>query len=546
MSELAIPSVQLTTIDKSHYSPRFTSEVAAYVGYFEKGPINKPIFITSPEELKFTFGRGIDMYRNDWYQVYNYLQYSSGIWVVRTSGRVNLNASIGTPLFFNTRDDFDLAYDSLPIQINGFSGWAKTPGGMGNLLDVSLITNIEWEANYDIGHGYNAKDVFEIFEEFYVGLVVFRKGKVVEKFYITELELEYFRETRYLYTKFDYSNPDNIVAFYNDASPNIYGNFQPMQSLTGGITTFSLYDNLSESHDLLLNTDEYDIDILIGNEYANELAVNVAETRRDCIAFVGLPSKFITFLKSQDDPVADVLYTQDGKAITLASASWSKDDHLTTNLLSDYIMTIPKSQFVHFIGNIKEQNDGFTNKKVLINLAGDLAGLKAQASLERPWHPGAGIERGVIKNMESVYFDFSKADKHWMFRNNVNFIENGFVATQKTFVETLSSFDRVNVRSLFNHVEKTAAKLLRKYVFDENHRGILNSIKFEIQELLIDVKSNRGISDSYVEVNTSQSNPNEIIVNVYIKPTYVAEFIHLRLTNSGTNAFSSVLNTTIG
>ena len=34
---------------------------------------------------------------------------------------------------------------------------------------------------------------------------------------------------------------------------------------------------------------------------------------------------------------------------------------------------------------------------------------------------------------------------------------------------------------------------------------------------------------------------NQLIVDIYIKPTYVAEFIQLRFTNAGTNSFASVI-----
>jgi len=80
------PNVQIQHIDKTHYTIKQSDEIAAFVGIFEKGPIDTPVYITNPDTFKFTFGRGIDDFRSDWFQVYNYLQYSSGIWVVRSGG----------------------------------------------------------------------------------------------------------------------------------------------------------------------------------------------------------------------------------------------------------------------------------------------------------------------------------------------------------------------------------------------------------------------------------------------------------------------------
>ena len=121
------PTVQIQTIDKSYYQPGFTNEVAAYVGYFEKGPINEPVFITDINQFKFIFGRGVDLFHNDWYQVYNYLQYASGIWVVRASGNKQWNANNGDSIYVNSKEEFEALYNDLDT-VNGIRVIAKTPG----------------------------------------------------------------------------------------------------------------------------------------------------------------------------------------------------------------------------------------------------------------------------------------------------------------------------------------------------------------------------------------------------------------------------------
>jgi len=49
-----------------------------------------------------------------------------------------------------------------------------------------------------------------------------------------------------------------------------------------------------------------------------------------------------------------------------------------------------------------------------------------------------------------------------------------------------------------------------------------------------------------VVCDTSNNTPdiisrNQLVVDVFIKPTYVAEFIQIRFTNAGTNSFASII-----
>ena len=78
-------------IEKSNFIPSTLVEpslnTAAFVGEFEKGPVNEPILITDALQFKLIFGRATETNYNDWYQIYNYLQYgNSKILVCRSIG----------------------------------------------------------------------------------------------------------------------------------------------------------------------------------------------------------------------------------------------------------------------------------------------------------------------------------------------------------------------------------------------------------------------------------------------------------------------------
>jgi len=533
---MSSPSVITQTIDRSFYQPGFTNEVAAYVGFFEKGPIDKPVFITDINEFKFIFGRGIGLYHNDWYQVYNYLQYATGIWVTRCAGRFQFNANNGDSVTILDQEDWDNQVSNLNLVDDDIRIVAKTPGESGNLLSVALFTESQYLYNANIGFGHTAQNILTYMMPSEACLVVFRNGKIVEKFQVDFDEIESI-SSNYVWIKWK-ENPLSTSLYYEDA--------QNLIQLSNGNVTLPIESDFDNCH-LTLTKDSYDIDIIIGNEYNNKSAIDLAESRGDCIAVVGLPTRFITFLMGEESIQNDVIYTEGGLAIALNDFKTPKRlGDADLERINQYLAYLGQSQYTHFTMNVKEQLDGFSGKNKLVNLGGDIAGLKSQASKETPWTPGAGMERGIIKNGESIFINVDKTAKDEYHKKGCNFVSDGILMTQKTLLNRPSSFNRVNVRSLFNHVEKNVEKILRKYVFEENRVGVRRTIALEVKNILKDAKSNRGIEAGKVEVHPSSTNPDEIIVDVYIKPTYVAEYIQLRMNNVGTNTISSILSNTLG
>jgi hypothetical protein len=553
------PGVDIQTNKNIFYVSNYTNEIAAFVGYFERGPINTPIFISNVNEFKFLFGRGIGEYYNDWYQVYNYLQYSSGIYVCRSSDEDIYNANsiehsaedmqdldfsfedlqtangfvdleIENPVFdvsVNEREDFDNLIGAFPASADMV--WiAQTAGGWGNLLRVAIITSAEWKTNSTIYGNIKAKSRFPKFEEGYYGICIIRKDTVVETFYKTFDNISQINdESKYVYV--DYTK---VYSRYGDDA----------FTLTDGRNFLPNPRQLEENHNIFADKEIYDIDIIIGNDRANELAVAVAEKRRDCIAFIGIPAKFDEYLISEE---GEHLYTPDGKLLIFNTGSIPlKPKEIDIHNVQEYISTIPNSMFVHFTCNLKYQYDGFTNTHKKVNLAGDIAGLKAQASLKTPWMPSAGLERGNIKNMDHTFPVFDMNKSNFFTKKGLNVIHKGNVLmSQRTFTERKSAFDRVHVRSVFNHMEKNVERILRRFIFLENTRALREEIASVIKRLLKEIKSSQGIDGGRVEV--TRKGEKEIIVDIYIKPKFVAEFIQLRMVNAGSETISKYLSSSI-
>ena len=91
MATLLSPGVAVTTQDLSQVTTASGDSAACFCGDFTKGPVNVPTLVTSVAELKDIFGSPTKANYNQWYQAYNFLQYSGEIYVVRAA---DLN---GTP-----------------------------------------------------------------------------------------------------------------------------------------------------------------------------------------------------------------------------------------------------------------------------------------------------------------------------------------------------------------------------------------------------------------------------------------------------------------
>lgn len=87
---------------------------------------------------------------------------------------------------------------------------------------------------------------------------------------------------------------------------------------------------------------------------------------------------------------------------------------------------------------------------------------------------------------------------------------------------------------------------MKYQVMEFNDNYTRNRIVGMIRPYLGTVQSGRGIQDFLIICDESNNTAdvisrNQLVVDVYVKPTYVAEFIHLKFTNAGTNNFSEII-----
>jgi len=528
-----LPSVTVKEIDNSVVSIAYTGETGAYVGFFEKGEVGVPVFISSPAMFKTIFGRGYGIFANDWYQVYNYLQYSSGIWVVRCAGIDSTNSTYykdggRLPIISNT-DDFYKYWDDVPTY-NGINFVANSSGENGDIIKVQVVNKSDYDDNIDV-FGNKCRVLFSYFQTGYVGFVVLRNEEIREVEYkklsvvnanTSNVNTLPFK-SQYVYPKFDN---------FTEEGNGIY-------TLSGGVTDIPLDTDYQNCHDLFINKETLVIDNFIANQNYPNMSIRLAEDRRDMMVYVGLPIGLFELLYfDEGEAIGDyaVWNTESDEVLVLSDAPSRMKYDLVAAM--DFLDTLVPSEFLVVINDIKVQYDYFSGKEILLNVAGDIAGLKSKASLESLYIPSAGLTRGKILNYTRSHVSWKKTELELMYERGCNFVDRGYMSSQRTFSDITSSFSRVNVRSLFNHIEREIESIQLRNVFDFIDNTTITKIKSTCITILEEAKAQRGLSEYEVVVSTLNTNgaiadPNQINIEIKIRPSFVTEYVTLRVFNNG-------------
>ena len=317
---------------------------------------------------------------------------------------------------------------------------------------------------------------------------------------------------------------------------NIIGNVQ--YDLTGGFDNqLPTVGELNAAYNLFSSVEAVSVDYLLpGASYGTQAdtvskaanLISLAESRKDCIAFVSPWNGGILGVSSSD--------TQ------------------TTNIIA-FFNQLQSSSYAVFDSGIKYIYDRYNDKYRYIGCAGDVAGLLASASInQQPWFSPAGYTRGQIKNAIKLAFTPTKAQRDSLYLARVNpiasFPGQGIVLFgDKTALSSPSAFDRINVRKLFLTLEKTIQQAANQQLFELNDDFTRNSFKGFVEPYLRDVQSKRGITDFLVVCDTTNNTPdvidrNEFRADIYIKPTRSINYIYLTFVATRTGvSFQQVVGT---
>lgn len=337
------------------------------------------------------------------------------------------------------------------------------------------------------------------------------------------------KNSDYVFCKVNEANNSQIADYTLRYSVNSFGEAEYVGTtlaLKNGSDSSIQKDDLIDAYALFENKEEIEVDNIIGNELdGGKTAINLVTTRKDCIAFIGAYYDDVVNKKSQ-------------KCVENL-VKWRKTGDLNVN-----------SMFSVAIGNYAQIYNKYTDRNIWVNMAGMCAGLRSQTSKNYDaWWASAGLERGQLQNIIKLAFNPTQAQRDTLYKNSINpvatFPSLGTVLWgQKTLLGSASAFDRVNIRSLFNTLERSLAKMAKSTVMEFNDTYTRSHICSVIRPYLAQVQAGRGIQGFLVVCDESNNTPqvianNQLVVDIYIQPTYVAEMIRLNFINSGTNSFST-------
>jgi len=305
------------------------------------------------------------------------------------------------------------------------------------------------------------------------------------------------------------------------------------------LTTFDkwIYDPIGyKQSDVMAAGDEFadpesfDVNLLVSHQLDMNRASTIAASRKDCLAIVA-PYDYISLV---------------GKSATEASQWLIEEYGSQTYPIAATFNTFNSYSAIY--GNMKYQYDKFNDVNRWLCIAGDIAGLAAQTDANRdPWWAFAGLERGKIRNSIKPAFNPNKQNRDDLYINSINPVMSVpgegvmIVWGQKTSLAKPSAFDRVNVRRLLITLEKAIATASRYALFEFNDEFTRARLRGLIEPFLRDVKGRRGIYDFLVVIDSSNNtaeviDKNALIIDVYIKPTKVAEFIQINMNVTRTDA----------
>jgi hypothetical protein len=308
--------------------------------------------------------------------------------------------------------DFENSYDSIAFAgaTSKLKFIARNVGQWSEGLEICIAKSSAFGtdgATYAF-EGIGLDDLFEyapIDGEF--GIVVKLNDDVVETFTVSFDETAKDHNQKSLYVE----NVINTQSSYIFAKDNAMNN-NPIADYAYKVDGVELdntiellhaqdsaigVDDIADAMDLFSNKEELDIDIVIANELdAGVSAKNLVETREDCIGFIG--ANYV-------DAVGKKAAEATSKLI-----DWRMSGAANFN-----------SMFVVACGNYKYQYDRYNDKYRWINIAGDIAGLRAQTSTSRAsWWASAGIERGQVKNVTKLAFNPDMGMRDMLYKNGIN------------------------------------------------------------------------------------------------------------------------------
>jgi hypothetical protein len=472
-----------------------------------------------------------------------------------TGATVGVAALVLGGIKINNENVYSMSFEDGQAVVGEFA--AKYPGAIGNSLRVSMCDSTSFST-------WTYKDLFDAAPD--TSTYAANNSSVGDEIHLVIIDKDgkwsgiagtVLEQYSYLSKASDARKEDGASAYYktvlNDQSKYIWWTDHPSAGLNWGTPASAItytpvgpitrdmaggVDHLTSTEGQKLNAfalynndEELDVNLLMCGKatatIANYVVQNIAEVRKDCIAFVS-PQNVVT-----GDPLI------------------GNTSDLVDKMVA-YRNLLPSSSYMVIDSGYKYQYDRYNDKYRWVPLNGDIAGLCARTDeTNDPWWSPGGLNRGGIKNVVKLAFSPRRTDRDNLYKNGINpvvaFPGQGVVLYgDKTGLSKPSAFDRINVRRLFITLEKAIATAAKFQLFEFNDEITRANFVATVVPFLRDVKGRRGISDYNVVCDTTNNtqqviDTNRFVASIFVAPTRSINFIELNFvaTRSGVS-FSEV------
>ena len=471
----------------------------------------------------------------------------------------------------NNDNDYELNY----INGAGLVGpWvARYPGALGNSIRVEMVDAaaynltetvggvtsyvFDYRAEFDsapgtsqyVGGSNGSNDELHIIVIDDDGLWTGTRGAILEKFaYVSKASdsrksdgtNNYYKNVVNTNSKYIrwMDHPTNVAvsgaAWGTPAKNSTYKSLTSVSgySLSGGVDDLVAEEgNLINAYAIFANSEVYDISLIptgaVPPVVAKYIIENVAEIRKDCVAFVS-PCTLTGGVIQGIDAVENTIAYRTQTAFNVNSSYGVLDS------------------------GWKYQYDRYYDVYRWVPLNGDIAGLCARTDYTNDawWSPG-GLNRGQIKSVVKLNINPNKTERDNLYKIGINPVvsfpgEGTVLFGDKTLLAKPSAFDRINVRRLFIVLEKAIATAAKYQLFEFNDSFTRAQFRSMTEPFLRDVQGRRGVIDFRVVCdernNTGEViDRNEFVADIYIKPARSINFITLNFIAARTGiAFEEI------
>ena len=198
-------------------------------------------------------------------------------------------------------------------------------------------------------------------------------------------------------------------------------------------------------------------------------------------------------------------------------------------------------------GNWAQVFDGYSGQQVWVPFSGFAGAAMARTdAVDFPWYAPAGFSRGLLPFSNDLAVNPNQKQRDELYKANINPVaafpgQGQVIFGQKTLNKKPSAFDRINVRRLFLALERPVKKASRFFVFEQNSEFTRTRVVNTLTPVFERAKNNEGLYDYLIVCDERNNTPtvidaNELIVDIYIKPTRAAEYILVNFYATRTDA----------